>query len=390
MKRPNWEKMSISGLFLSIYFALGALYPLLSHYLKQIGMSGTQIGLIVSVGPIIALVAQPVWGMLCDRFQRARLILRGILLAAACIMLFLAQKETFAGFVMLYAMLHVFQSGVVPVSDGIGLGYAARAGVDFGWIRQWGALGFAFATFAAGLLAEAISLGVIFYLYAIAQIAAFWMLGGVRDERGSAAVNVFKGLADLLRLRRYALFLLSAFLIFGPMNGNNVYFGLLYDRLGGQIAGIGVAFLLFASSEAPFMKWSGRFITRLGLEQTILIAGFVSALRWFWYSTAPTPELVIALFFLQGFSTGLYLVAGARFVRENTPDSLRVTALSVYTSMGLGLGSMASNLLGGVISDRYGILAVYTCFGTLTAIGLLPLAILAWMMPKKTGEIVLR
>lgn len=373
-----------------IYFALGSLYPLLSHYLKSIGMSGTQIGLIVSAGPIVAIVAQPFWGMLCDKFKLSKQILSGIFLGAMCASLLLPFGHYFLAFVSLYALLHFFQSGIVPISDGLALHYTARTGIEFGRVRQWGAIGFAVATLIAGLLAEKFSLQVIFYLYAFAQLSGFIFLQGVEAEKSVSSVNIFKGLTQLIRIPRYMLFLLSAFLIFGPINAHNVYFGLLYEKLGGQIAGIGFAFLLFAGSEAPFMKWSGYFIRRLGLERTIFLAGIVSSLRWFWYGNSPSPTAVLIMFFIQGLSVGLYLSSAAQFVKENTPDSLRVTALSIYTSMGLGLGSMASNLAGGIIVDRYGILMTYTFFGVLTAAGLIPLAIVTWIITKKSKLTVLQ
>lgn len=387
MGKPFWrrESVCISGLFLFIYFALGALYPLLSHYLKSIGMSGTQIGLIVSVGPIVAIFAQPFWGMLCDRFQMSRQVLSGILLGAvAASFLLLWGGKSFIAFALLYGVLHFFQSGAVPISDGLALGYVARTGIEFGRIRQWGAIGFALATLVAGMLVDAFWLGVIFYVYAFAQFSAFLFLQGVQTERSVEAVNVFKGLSELIRLPRYMLFLASAFLIFGPINAHNIFFGLLYEQLGGQIAGIGLAFLLFAGSEAPFMKWSGFFIKRLGLEKTIFIAALVSSLRWFWYGTGPTPFAVLALFFIQGFSAGLYLASAAQFVRENAPDTLRVTALAVYTSMGLGLGSMAANVVGGMLVDTYGVLRTYTFFGGLTVLGLVPLTIVTWFVKRKS------
>ncbi|MBN6186753.1 MFS transporter [Aneurinibacillus sp. BA2021] len=386
MDTPFWkrESVSISGLFLFIYFALGALYPLLSHYLKSIGMSGTEIGLIVSVGPIVAIFAQPFWGMLCDRFQVSRQILSGVLLGAmGASLLLLAGGKSFMALALLYGVLHFFQSGAVPISDGLALQYAARTGVEFGSIRQWGAIGFAAATLITGLLADFFWLGMIFYVYAFAQISAFFFLQGMRSERSMAAVNIVKGLRELIRLPRYMLFLASAFLIFGPINGNNVFFGLLYEQMGGQIAGIGLAFLLFAGSEAPFMKWSGFFIRRLGLEKTIFVAGIVSALRWIWYGTSPSPTAVLLLFFVQGFSVGLYLASATQFIRANTPEALRVTALAIYTSMGLGLGSMATNVVGGMLVDAYGILTTYTFFGALTLLGLVPLMLVIWVVKQK-------
>ncbi|WP_027416943.1 hypothetical protein [Aneurinibacillus terranovensis] len=72
-----------------------------------------------------------------------------------------------------------------------------------------------------------------------------------------------------------------------------------------------------------------------------------------------------------------------------TPDSLRVTALSIYSSMGLGLGFMASSLLGGIIFDSHGILLTYTFFGALIALGIIPLVLVTWFIPKNSKTTVL-
>lgn len=384
----NKEARSIRGLFLFIYFSLGALYPLLSHYLKGIGMNGTQIGLIVSIGPIVALIAQPIWGLASDRTHRPREILGALLLLSLISSLFLVNAGSFYPFLLLYALLHFFLSGAVPLTDGMALGYMKRMGTDFGKIRQWGAIGFAVATFVVGAVAEQWGTGIIFYVFALSQLVGFLFLRNLRNDKRETSPSLRKGVMGLIRMPRFLLFLLSAFLIFGPMNSHNIYFGLLFEQMGGDLKGVGLAFLLFAGSEAPVMKFSGVITRKMGLENTILLAGLISSMRWFWYSTSPTPTLVLTLFFIQGLSVGLYLSCAAQYVRENTPDSLRMTALSLYASMGLGLGSMASNLVGGIVYDRMGILATYRLFSLFTLCGLIPLVIIIFLQRHKNRSSV--
>ena len=46
-----------------VYFMnIAAFFPFLSLYLKQVGLSGTQIGIITSVGFLVMTMAQPAWG----------------------------------------------------------------------------------------------------------------------------------------------------------------------------------------------------------------------------------------------------------------------------------------------------------------------------------------
>lgn len=384
----NKEARSIRGLFLFIYFSLGALYPLLSPYLKGMGMDGTQIGIIVAVGPIVSILTQPIWGMLSDHTRRPREILLFLFLTSLLVGLCQIFASGFYPFLFLYALLHIFQSGAVPLSDGMALGYMKRSGTDFGKIRQWGAIGFALATFVVGWAAARWGTGILFYVFAFSQFVAFLFLLQLRNDRREATTSLWKSVLGLVRLPRFVLFLLSAFLIFGPINSNNVYFALLYEHLGGNLQGVGLAFLLFAGSEAPFMKYSGWIVRRFGLEQTLFAAAILSALRWFWYSLSPTPAMVLSLFFIQGISVGLYLSAAAQYIRKSTPESLRMTALSLYASMGLGLGSMASNLLGGIVYDYGGISFTYKLFSLFTIAGLVPLLIIVIMERNKKGPSV--
>ncbi|MET3292704.1 MFS transporter [Brevibacillus fluminis] len=380
--------MSIIGLYLFIYYGTGSFFPLMAQYYQSIGLSGTQIGTISSITPIISIFAQPIWGMLCDKLRVRRPILMLALLASSAISLLFTQISTFAWVVVVFSLFSLFQCAVIPINDSIALNFAKQQNMQFGNLRLWGSVGYAIATLITGYAIRSWGPHAIFFFFAAATVLAIVFLRGLSDEGDNVKVNgnIFNGIGELVRMPRFVLFLMGAFFIFGPINANNTWFSLYYEHIGGTVVGIGVAFLLFAGSEAPFMKVAGYFARRWGLETTILIAAVASGIRWFWYSTAPTTTMVIAMFFIQGLSVGFYLATAAQFVRENTPSSLQVTALTLYSSMGLGLGSMFCNLVGGVIKDTYGILHTYTFFGIATMIGLVPLLLIKLRTKAKITE----
>jgi PPP family 3-phenylpropionic acid transporter len=193
-----------------------------------------------------------------------------------------------------------------------------------------------------------------------------------------------------LRIPRFLLFLLASFCVFGAINANNIWFSLYYQEIGGTVAGVGLAFLLFAGSEAPIMKLVGFFVRRWGLELTLLFAAVFSAIRWFWYSSAPSTTAVLVLFFIQGISVGFYLATAGQFVRENTPAFLQVTALAIFFSVGNGLGTMLCNLVAGWIKDSFSMLSIYLFFGVVTAIGIIPLLIIRfgpWQRMEQDHEL---
>jgi PPP family 3-phenylpropionic acid transporter len=379
-KRDVRKYLMLSGLYLFVYYAFGALYPLLSQYYKSIHLTGTQIGMISAVPPVVSIVAQPVWGMICDRYQIRKPILVLALTASAMVALLFTMVSSFAWVLFLFIVFSMFQCAVVPVSDSMALTYAKRQHMQFGSIRMWGAVGFAVAAYLTGLAVQAWGPNMLFYFYSTSFFLAILFMRSVPGEAEETRFGsgVFDGLKELLRLPRFVLFLIGCFCLFGSVNANNIWFSLYYQHIGGSVAGVGLAFFLFAGSEAPFMKAAGYLIRRWGLEVTLLIAATVSVIRWFWYGSAPSTALITACFFLQGASVGFYLASAAQYVRENTPSHLQVTALALFSAFGQGLGSMTCNLVAGVIADYAGILSVYRFFGIASTIGLIPLLLITF------------
>ncbi|MCC5912294.1 MAG: MFS transporter [Clostridiaceae bacterium] len=373
-----------SLLYVLLYFALGSIYPLLSRYLEEINLTGSQIGMITATGSFVLIFAQPLWGFFCDKTQKTKKILKGTILVAAVLMFFMSFFENFYLLLVGFALIYFFQGANGPLTDSLALSYVAKNNTSFGKIRQWGAVGFAVAVFISGMISEIVGLKVIFYLYFLAYTISLLFIDFLPEEKVVISTGMKKGMKQLLKKPQYTLLLISALLIFGPINGNNIYFALLAKDLGGSLTGVGIAFLLFAGSEAPFMLISNKIIKKLGLINTIVFSAVISAGRWFWYSTGPNYNYILYLFVLQGISVGLFIVASAQYVKENSPEELKVTAMTLFTALALGLGSIISKLFGGIIIDYFDILKAYYFFGWGTVAGLVPLLFIKYRYDGET------
>ncbi len=375
-------------LFAGIYFAIGALYSLLALYLEQIGFTGTQIGLVMSAGSLMLIFAQPLWGLICDKTRRTVAVLKVSLLVAGTLALTLPFIRSFWVFLLLYSLVHIFQGANAPISDTLGIKAAAKLNLTFGNFRQYGAIGFAIAVFTVSNVSEWVGLWVIFPFYFLAYLVASLGFRQKEEVNDEMRVALIPGLKKLIVLPRYRLILLGTFFVFGPVVANNNYYSLLFEHVGGSLAGIGLAFLLFSGSEAPMMKLSGPIIKRLGLENTMIFATALSAVRWIWYSTGPSPQHMLLLFIVQGLSVGLYIVSAAQYVSEAAVPELRTTAMTLYSSAGIGMGGIFCQFFGGVLLDVSNILSVYLFFGLSTIAGLMVLIYLKVIdrkLPAKAG-----
>lgn len=379
-------KINISSFYFFVFFGFGGLFPLISIYLREnIQLSGTQIGMILSIGPIVMMVAQPVWGMICDYTQRSRLVLTIAVLATGLTGLF----YLFGGYYWLLfvaALLALFQSAIIPISDSLTMRTVTQKGWNYGNFRLWGAVGFALATFVMGLISDHFGLAVIFYMFALMMLLGSVFAWRMPEEKISFAIDLRTGLRQLLCLPPFVFFLLATFLIFGPIQANNVYFSLLFQDLGGTVAGVGIGFLLAAGSEVPFIKYAVPWMKRKGPLPILLLAAAVSGLRWLFYFFEPSLIWVYASTLVQGVSVGLFIPAALQYVQELAPAEVQVTAISMYTAAGVGLGNWFFTFVGGLLIDHFNIFTTYLFFGTLTFGGVIILLGLLWVAKRRSVD----
>ncbi|MCP8967500.1 MFS transporter [Ectobacillus ponti] len=356
----------------AVFFGFGALYPLLGVYLQQYaGLNGGQIGNIMSAGPIVMLLAQPLWGMLCDYTQRPRHVLLLTLVMTVIAGYLYASVEHYAVFLIIAIGLALGQSALIPISDSMALSFVQKHGGSYGGIRLYGAIGFALAGVISGKATDLFGMHTIFYMYMGAMLTAASITMLLPKEGGAMRVDIRAGAAHLLRQRDFVLFLLCTFLIFGPVNANNTYFGLLIMQLGGTLTGVGFAFLLAAGSEAPFMRFASGFIGKMGLQRVLILAAAVASARWLLYTVEPPLSVVYATTVVQGVTVGLFIPAALQHVRSMAPAAMQVTAVSLYAAAGGGLGAWFCTFVGGILMERFGVASVYVFFALLTFSGVL-------------------
>ncbi|WP_031407598.1 maltose permease [Geobacillus vulcani] len=362
-----------------IFFAFGALFPLLSVYLQEEArLPGAAIGWIMSLPPIVTMAAQPLWGMATDYTRKPIGLLMGALVLAALFGFMYSLAGSYRLFAALTVLLSAMQSAIVPLSDSLALRHVHEQGGTYGAIRLWGSIGFAAAVLVVGWLSDHVAFAVIFYAFSMALLAASVLAARLpRYSMAASGALTRRDVRGLLSDRPFQLLLVATFLLFGPILANNSYFGLLIHELGGTLTGIGLAFLFAAGSEAPFMKAADWLIGRFGMVRLLLLAALISAVRWLSYAVDPPLWFVYVTAVVQGCSVGLAIPTALQYARRLAPERVQATAVALYSAVGNGLGAWFCTLAGGYLLERWQIGAVYLFFGICTIVGVLVLLLLA-------------
>ncbi len=141
------------GLYYSaIFVGTGASAPYMPVWFADHGLSGAQIGLLLSLPMLARMVTAPALAMWADSFQLRRTPL--ILLGLATTLAYLLMTAPF-GFGWWLAVWFLASSAfatLAPLTDVIVLGRARTEGFNFGWPRGIGSAAFIAANIGAGAL----------------------------------------------------------------------------------------------------------------------------------------------------------------------------------------------------------------------------------------------
>lgn len=374
-----------SGIYIFSYAAIGALFPLIAQHLHGIGFSGGQIGVITASSTAIGILSNSFWGGIYHRRQRSKKLILLLCVITAVFSLLLMAVGKFWVFLLIYILVFFFENPIYPLIDST----IMEVNYPFGTARKWGAVGFALGIGVAGVVADPFGLLSIFPMFSIFFLCTALLMGinlkgkasfslkdsssslHLKDEEGSKKPETKGSYKDLLYNGKYMALLLSTFFFIGPSLSHNTYFSFLYIGTGGTIAGMGLVLLLMVISEAPFMGWSQRISSALTMERAILLAMCISAVRFLWYSTSPSPELLAATFFLQGIANGIGIVEITKYITKLAGPAMVSLAIPLYTAVSSNCGAITCQFFGGIIVDNYGGQGVYLFYGLLNVVGVL-------------------
>ncbi|MDA8234626.1 MAG: major facilitator superfamily domain-containing protein 6 [Clostridia bacterium] len=361
----NGQELLLKLFYFIFFTTFASFLPFLPLYLREIGLESGKIGVIMGIGPLVMLLAQPVWGMVSDYLQKRILVLRLTLLASSLATLLFPVTTEFTLIVLITVLYTFFQTPITPLADSIVLTHHEAAGGSFGKVRLWGSLGFALAVVVMGLWLQTTELKNMFTAVASLYLASFLVTLGLREHKKAGRQKLTGQVKDILTNKRFLLFLAYSCLVQLTFAAYNTFFGLLFTSLGGTTYTLGLAWFIAAISEIPVFLYSRTLLLRFGSRKLLVFAGLIFSLRWFFFSLVQSPVQIIFFQVLQSLSFGVFYFSAVNYVNHIVPSQLRSTGQSLFAALGFGLGATLGNFLGGMMVDQVGLSAMFMASGFL-------------------------
>jgi PPP family 3-phenylpropionic acid transporter len=354
-ERYPWIFVSFYAISYMAYAISNTFFPI---YYKQLGYSGSSLGLLLSVGPFVALLSQPFWGIMADRASSKNLILQ-IICAVSTVSIFLLVADSRFYFLSLsFAMFSFFYYPLFALGDTITLEYLKNTGWHFGPIRLAGTFGFAVMAIIAGKLASR-NITNIFFLFSACTAVSFLLARKLPVIRGHQHGRQKISILALLKNREFMFLSVFFLAVMSSMGFYYSFYPVYYEQLGAGRTLVGVSMFVSAVSETPFLLFSSRISRKFHAKYILLGSAAVICLRWLLIYLVPSPYALLPLMLLHGTTFIVMSYAMATYVNNNIPAVLKASGQAVNWIISLGLSRIAGSILGGILVDKYGIRQVF-------------------------------
>jgi PPP family 3-phenylpropionic acid transporter len=133
---------------------------------------------------------------------------------------------------------------------------------------------------------------------------------------------------------------------------------------------VGLMWAISATSEIPFIFFSGPLIRRFGAPRLLAFSMVAISVRLALYALFPTPLGAVVGQTLHSLCFGLFHPAAVAFVATHVPPERRAVGMSLYLSLGVGLPTFLGSAVGGLVVDLGGYRLLFGSFITFALAGL--------------------
>ncbi|WP_053376038.1 MFS transporter [Paenibacillus sp. FJAT-27812] len=351
-----------------LYGALAIYSTFFALYLKDIGFSNVQIGLLVAGGPLIGLVANPFWAYWADRLRNNKRILIICLIGNFTCMQFVFMTKSYTLIYSLMLCYFAFQSPLFTQSNSLILNVIEGTNRKFGEFRAWGSLGWALIAVIAGPIIGWLGISKLWIIFDLMLLFAifFTILMPSGNERAQKEKFTNKGYLKVFQNKYFLIFVCLGVLISIPNSINMTFLGIYIKGLGGSNTVVGWSAFATAILEVPVFLLLDRYLkknsrTMLGWLTVICL---LFSVRWLLMSVASSAIQVIFIQLLHSITFGGYYYIGTQLTSHLVPGEYRSSGQAIYGLTWGGISGIVAGVLGGWMFENLGASVLYRiCFG---------------------------
>ncbi len=352
MKLTDANRLRI--LYFLVFCCTASWLPIFAEYLKDHGLTGIKIGIILSITPVMMFLVQPFYGMLADSLGYKKCLLLSSFLASLSYVFYLFDGG-FAYLFVITIFMALFYNTIQPLLDSLSLKLVkTNPAFSYGTLRVAGAAGWAFTGIIVGHYIDTINTTVIFIFSAVSMLLTFifsFSLKPDKEKQTSSTPYSFKNIEEVFGNKVLIFLLICVFLISAGATTIWNFYSIYMKENGASASLVGYGISFQGLCELPLFYFSAKIIGKFGIKTTLLITIFATALRLLLYSVVKNPNAAILIEVLHGISWSLFWVVCVEYVNLLVKEDWRATGQSLLYAAYYGAGAIIGNFWTGYLYD---------------------------------------
>ena len=394
---PTPSRQSLRGLDWFIFFLADVqtgFGPFVAVYLTTQKWTQVEIGLVLSIGGLVALLGQMPGGAIVDAARSERLV-AGLAVATIGVSALAYAAWPIFPVVVAAATLHAAASCVLgPAIAAISLGLVGplAIGERFGRNARYASLGNGVAAAVMGTVGYLLSSRSVFLVTFILAIPTLLALARIREceiDVAQAHGAIARTVADAdatsvlgLVRRRPLLIFASSVLLLQLANAAMLPLmaGVVTTRSSQWAPVLIAACIIVPQAIVALMSPSVGSMAQQWGRRPLLLLGFAAlAVRGVLFATVRDPYLLVAVQVFDGITAAVFSVLVPLIVADVAFGSGHFNLAQGIVGTATGIGASLSTVLAGYVSDRFG---SSVAFAGLAAVAAAGLAMIWFVMPE--------
>jgi len=379
-KNYHWR---IAGFYFFYYAFIGMFAPYWSLYLKSIYFSAIEIGILMSVQPVMRMLAPNLWGWLADRTGKRLLVVQIAATLSTVFYLGVFATTSFWGMLLVLGLMSFFWSASIPLVEATTLTYLGKHTARYGRIRSWGSVGFIVAVVGLGFAFDYIAIDWLLWAGLFIMLGILFFSRLIPHTEVPAYHTDHQPIRNIVMQPRVLALFGACFLMSVAHGPYYTFFSIYLVEHGYAKSAVGGLWALGVICEIGVFFLMPWLVRRYGFTRILIGSLGLAVLRFMLIGWGVDFLLLLLIAqALHAATFGAYHAASLGLVHEFFQGRHQSKGQAMFGSLTYGAGGMLGGLASGPIWQHWGASVLYSCSAGMALLGLL----LMWWKLRNVAE----
>ncbi|GAB1232474.1 major facilitator superfamily domain-containing protein 6 [Ferrigenium sp. UT4] len=378
MSSPVNYHWRIAGFYFFYYAFVGMFSPYWSLYLHSLQFDAIDIAILMSLHPVMRMVAPNVWGWLADRSGKRREVV--VLAAGLSALFYLGVFATtrFWGLFSVLLLMSFFWSASMPLVEATTLSWLGKNTAHYGRLRSWGSIGFIVSVVGLGYAFDYIAIAWLLWAGLVCEVGIFIFARQIPPTEVLAHHTDQQPIKQIVLQPRVLALFGACFLMAVAHGPYYTFFSIYLVEHGYAKSMVGGLWALGVICEIGVFFLMPALVRRYGFVRILYLSFAAAVLRFFLIGWAVDRALLLLLAqVLHALTFGAYHAASVGLVHEFFRGRHQSRGQALFGSLTYGAGGVLGGLASGPIWQHWGAAALYSFSSVMALLGLM---LLVWRL----------